>query len=108
IAHMLGFFGHGKIHAGIHQDADGKLYIATYWGKPKEVETAFTKGYRGSVLLRYDPQTEKTENLGAIVPKQGLPASFFDRGHQLLYFHAVYKGDITVYDVKAQKVKFLG
>jgi hypothetical protein len=105
---MLGLYGHGKIHAGIHEAADGMLYITTYWGKPKEVEAAFAKGYPGSILLRYDPKTGHTENLGAPVPKQGLPASFFDPTHQLIYYHAVYKGDIAVYDVKAQKVKFHG
>lgn len=108
IAHVLGLYGHGKIHSGIHEGADGCLYFTTYWGKPKEVEAAFEKGFPGSLLLRHDPKTGKTENLGAIVPKQGLPASFFDPRHQLLYFHAVYKGDITVYDIKEHKVKFRG
>src|SRR5262249_51156921 len=108
IAHVLGLFGHGKIHSGIHEGADGWLYFTTYWGKPREVETAFAKGYPGSLLLRHDPKTGRTENLGAPVPKQGLPASFFDAGHQLLYFHAVYKGDVAVYDVKARKLKFRG
>lgn len=108
IAQMLGLYGHGKIHAAIHEGADGRLYFTTYWGKPKEVEAAFAKGFPGSLLLRYDPKTGQVENLGAPVPKQGLPASYFDPARQLLYFHAVYKGDITVYDLKAQKVKFLG
>ena len=108
IGHMLGMYGHGKIHSGIHQAADGKLYFTTYWGKPKEVDAAFTKGFEGSLLLCYDPKTAKTENLGAIVPKQGLPASFFDPTHQLLYFHAVYDGGIVVYDVKARKVQYRG
>jgi hypothetical protein len=108
IGHMLGLYGHGKIHSGIHQAADGKLYFTTYWGKPKEVDAAFQKGYEGSLLLCYDPKTDKTENLGAIVPKQGLPASFFDPKGQLLYFHAVYDGDVVVYDVKARKVQFRG
>ena len=108
IMHMLGLYGHGKIHSGIHQAADGCLYFTTYWGKQKEVEAAYAKGFPGSVLLHFDPKTGKTENLGAIVAKQGLPASYFDAQRQLLYFHAVYKGDIVVYDVKARQVKFRG
>ncbi|MFO0966756.1 MAG: hypothetical protein U0793_14380 [Gemmataceae bacterium] len=108
IMQMLGLFGHGKIHSGLHEADDGKIYFTTYWGKPKEVDAAFTKGYPGSLLLRFDPKTGKTENLGAIVPKQGLPASFFDSSRQLLYFHSVYKGDIAVYDIAAAKVKFQG
>jgi hypothetical protein len=108
IGHMLGLYGHGKIHSGIHQAADGKLYFTTYWGKPKEAEAAFKKGFDGSVLLCFDPKTGKTENLGAVVPKQGLPASYFDPKNQLLYFHAVYGGDVAVYDVKARKLRFRG
>jgi hypothetical protein len=108
IMHMLGLYGHGKIHAGIHEAADGTLYFATYWGKPKEIDAAFTKGFNGSILLRYNPQTGRTENLGAIAPKQGLPASNFDSRRQLLYFHAVYEGDITVYDIAKGKVRFHG
>jgi len=108
IMHMLGLMGHGKIHSGIHEGEDGRLYFTTYWGKQREVPAAYDKGFPGSLLMRYDPKTGKTENLGAIVPKQGLPASAFDESRQLLYFHAVYKGDVAVYDLKAGKMKFLG
>jgi hypothetical protein len=108
IGHMLGLYGHGKIHSGIHQAADGKLYFTTYWGKPKEVDAAFKNGFDGSLLLCHDPKTGKTENLGAIVPKQGLPASYFEPTNQLLFFHAVYEGDIAVYDVKSRKLQFRG
>ena len=109
IMHMLGLYGHGKIHSGIHEGADGKLYFTTYWGKHRQIEEAFKKGgYDGSILLRFDPKTGKTENLGAIVPQQGLPASTFDPKHQNLFFHAVYEGDICVYNVEKQKRLFLG
>jgi hypothetical protein len=108
IGQQPGRYGHGKIHSGIHEASDGWLYFSTYWGKPREVEAAFGADYQGSLLLRYHPQTGRAENLGAIVPRQGLPASGFDARRDLLYFHAVYKGDIVAYAVKAQKVKFLG
>jgi hypothetical protein len=108
IGHMLGLFGHGKIHSGLHEAADGTLYFTTYWGKPKEVDAAYTKGYPGSLLLRFDPKTGKTENLGAIAPKQGLPASAFDVKNQRLFFHAVYKGDVVVYDLAKRAVVYTG
>src|SRR5262249_34209679 len=104
---MLGRFGHGEVHSGMHEGPGRWLDFATYWGKPKQLDAAFEKGYPGSVLMRYHPKSGKVENLGAIVPKQGLPASHYDGKRGLLYFHAVYKGDIAVYDVKAAKVKFL-
>jgi hypothetical protein len=64
---------------GIHEAADGWLYFATYWGKHREVEAAFGPDYQGSLLLRYPPETGRVEDLGAIVPRHGLPASSFDR-----------------------------
>lgn len=102
-----GEYGHGKIHSGIHEAADGWLYFATYWGKHREIDAAFARGYPGSLLLRYHPRAGQGENLGAIVPRQGLPASHFDARRGLLYFHAVYKGDVAVYDIAARKRLFL-
>jgi hypothetical protein len=107
IGQKPGVYGHGKIHSGIHEADDGWLYFSTYWGKHREVEAAFGPEYQGSLLLRYHPETEKVENLGAIVPRRGLPASYFDARRGLLYFHAVYDGGVSVYDVREQKVKFV-
>ncbi|HEU5118047.1 MAG TPA: hypothetical protein VFT74_15595, partial [Isosphaeraceae bacterium] len=73
-----GQYGHGKIHSGIHEARDGWLYFSTYWGKHREVADAFGSDYQGSLLLRYLPKGERLESLGAIAPKHGLPASFFD------------------------------
>ena len=106
IGQKPGAYGHGKIHSGIHEADDGWLYFSTYWGKHREVEAAFGPDYQGSLLLRYHPKTEKRENLGAIVPRRGLPASYFDAKRNLLYFHAVYDGGVSVYDVREQKLKF--
>jgi hypothetical protein len=107
IGQKPGDYGHGKIHAAIHE-YEGALYFATYWGKPREIDAAYGKGYQGSIVLRFDLKTEQVENLGAIVPKQGLPASHFDPSRALLYFHAVREGNVAVYDLKERKVKFLG
>ncbi|MGH9857475.1 MAG: hypothetical protein ACRD4B_06485, partial [Acidobacteriota bacterium] len=79
----------------------GSLYFATYWGKHKEVEAAYKKGYKGSLLFRYDLRSRKLENLGAIAPKKGLPGSALDGKRELLYFYGVEgeKGDVVVYDL---------
>lgn len=106
IGQKPGAYGHGKIHSGIHEADDGWLYFSTYWGKHREVEAAFGPDYQGSLLLRYHPETEELENLGAIVPRRGLPASYFDAKRNLLYFHAVYDGGVSVYDIRARKLKF--
>jgi len=105
-----GDYGHGKIHAQIHE-YKGSLYFASYWGKPREVEQALKKGYRGSLLFRYDLKSGKLDNLGAIANGKGLPASCLDSDRGLLYFYAVdpsEKGDLLVYDLNKQSVKFQG
>ncbi|MEX2215064.1 MAG: hypothetical protein WD768_13095 [Phycisphaeraceae bacterium] len=103
-----GIYGHGKVHSGIHEAADGSIYFSTYWGKHREVDAHFGKSFEGSVVLRYDPKSKKLEDLGAIVPRQGLPASHFDAERGLLYFYAVYKSDLCVYDVNKRQRLFLG
>ncbi len=104
-----GTYGHGKIHAAIHE-FDGALWFATYWGKPREI--TFNDAYQGSILLRFDLKTEAVENLGAIAPKRGLPASIFDAKRGLIHFHGVEPSEagdeLVVYDLKARKVKFQG
>ena len=102
-------YGHGKIHAQIHEHK-GALYFATYWGKQRQVQDAYSKGYKGSILFRYDLRNRTLENLGAIAAKKGLPASTLDPIRELLYFYGVEndKGDVVVYDLKKRSVKFQG
>lgn len=107
IGQKKGDYGHGKIHTQIHE-YKGSLYFATYWGKPKDVPEAVKKGYKGSLFLRFDLRTQKVENLGAISPGDGLPGSCFDPNRGLIYFYAVEKGDILVYDLNKRAVKFKG
>ncbi len=97
----------GKVHSRIDQGKDGLLYFSTYWGKiPKEAD--FQAGYLGSVLLRYDPSSGRSESLGAIVPGQGLPTSLLDPRRMIQYFTAVYSGDFVAYDLTARKVLYRG
>jgi hypothetical protein len=96
----------GKIHARVQQAADGWLYYTTYWGKsPKE---AWDAGFQGSALLRFDPKSGKAEFLGVPVPQQGLPTSLMDPKRNLIYFYAVYSGDLVVYDIAKREVKYRG
>ncbi|MCI0606643.1 hypothetical protein L0156_26970 [bacterium] len=104
-----GEYGHGKIHTSIleHKSA---LYFATYWGKQRQVQEAYNKGYKGSLLFRYDLRSRVLENLGAVAARKGLPASTLDPSRELLYFYAVEneKGDVVVYDLKKRQLKFQG
>jgi hypothetical protein len=109
ISQKPGQYGHGKIHSGMHEHK-GSLYFATYWGKQKEVPAAYASGYKGSLLFRYDLRSRKTENLGAIAPKKGLPGSALDPERELLYFYGVEgeRGEVVVYDLKKRSVRFQG
>ncbi len=100
-------YGHGKIHAQIHEYKK-RLYFATYWGTLSEVEEALSKGYKGSLFFSLGLRTKKLKNLGNIAPGEGLPASCLDRVRGLLYFYAVQKGDLLVYDLNKRAVKFKG
>jgi hypothetical protein len=107
IGQKSGEYGHGKIHAPIYE-YQGALYFTTYWGKENLVEEASKKGYKGSLLFRFDLKTRKLENLGAIVPGFGLPASILDSSRGLIYFYAAKKGDVVAYDLKKRTVKWRG
>lgn len=102
-----GAYGHGKIHAALHE-FEGAVWFSTYWGKHRELD--FSGDYQGSILLRLDLATLKVENLGAIAPKRGLPASIFDAGRGLVYWHAVLEelDELLVYDLRARRVVFQG
>jgi hypothetical protein len=110
VGQRAGEYGHGKIHAGIHEAKDGWFYFATFWGKPREVK--FDETYRGSILLRWHPKTESLENLGAIAPERGLPASHFDSERELIYFLGLTPNEETteliVFDMQKRGVRFRG
>lgn len=97
----------GKVHARVAEAADGWLYYATYWGKvPKQAD--WDAGFQGSALLRFDPRSGKAECLGVPVPGQGLPTSCLDAKRSILYFYAVYSGDLVAYDIAARRLAYRG
>lgn len=102
-----GDYGHGKVHGGLHEH-DGWIYFSTYWGKHRQVEEAYTRGFRGSVLMRLHLDNHRVESLGNPVPRQGLPTSLLDPQRGLLYFYAVYDNNLVAYDVRQRRRVFLG
>ncbi|MGH7202159.1 MAG: hypothetical protein ACREJB_16260, partial [Planctomycetaceae bacterium] len=61
----------GKIHGALVEGDDRHVYFFGYRGS--ERRTTAEANYRGDWLLRYDPRTEKTENLGIAVPFHSVP-----------------------------------
>jgi hypothetical protein len=61
----------GKIHGALVQAKDGGIYFFGYRGSVRK--TGKETGYKGDWLLRYDPATGKTTNLGIAVPFHSVP-----------------------------------
>lgn len=96
----------GKIHSRIEEGRDGRLYFATFWGKqPKK---AGGTNFVGGALFRYDPRTDRTDNLGVPVAGQGLSTSRLDARRLWLYFYAEPSGDLVAYDLEQHAIAFRG
>jgi hypothetical protein len=108
--------GHGKIHADIVEDAGGWLYFATWWGgrDPDHEEPGYDANYQGSILLRYQPDLKKVENLGTIVPEHGVVTAVCDQERGLIYLRAISyrrgknEAGLAVFDLAKKKVVFTG
>jgi hypothetical protein len=61
----------GKIHGALVQAKDGGIYFFGYRGSVRK--TGKETGYKGDWLLRYDPKSGKTTNLGIAVPFHSVP-----------------------------------
>jgi sugar lactone lactonase YvrE len=73
--------GHGKIHCRVVEGPDGKIY----WGTTVSGSTPEGMGYRGGHLLRYDPKTDTTEDLGIPVPGIGIHSIWIDWPRQFIW-----------------------
>ncbi|MCA9114661.1 MAG: hypothetical protein KDA79_06210 [Planctomycetaceae bacterium] len=80
-------YSSGKIHGAVVQDRDGKIYFFGYRGSVGK--TRAEDGYKGDWLLKYDPETGKTENLGIAVPHCSVPVLLYQPGNHSLYGLAV-------------------
>lgn len=80
-------YSSGKIHGAVVQDRDGKIYFFGYRGSVGK--TRAEDGYEGDWLLKYDPETGKTENLGIAVPHCSVPVLVYHPGNHSLYGLAV-------------------
>jgi len=103
----------GKIHAPVVEGGDGWLYFATYRGGAKS--TTEEMGFTGDWLLRYEPASGKTENLGILVPNCSIPSMVCHAPSETLYGLAVpgktladTDGRFFAYDIKARKLIFVG
>lgn len=73
----------GKIHGALVQGKDGWIYFFGYRGSIRR--TGKETGYKGDWLLRYHPETGKTENLGIAVPFSSVPVLAYSAATDSLY-----------------------
>ena len=79
--------GHGKIHGNIASDSKGMLYFSGYMGMSYMHEYTrawYPKSYAGGALLKYDPQTKKTEYFGIPVPYGATVGLYYDEKRNIL------------------------
>ena len=110
VEHRPGAWGYGKVHGQLVPGPDGGVYAATYWGTRKSL--AFGDGYEGDVLLRLDPASGDITDLGAAVPRHGVPSLAGWPAGGMLYGEAVdpafaeNQGIFFAYDLAQERVVF--
>ncbi len=79
--------GHGKIHGNIASDSKGMLYFSGYMGMSYMHEYTrawYPKSYAGGALIKYDPQTRKTEYFGIPNPYGATVGLYYDEKRNIL------------------------
>ncbi|MFM8174670.1 MAG: hypothetical protein ACKN81_14080, partial [Pirellulaceae bacterium] len=70
----IGYAAQAKIHTRNAVGASGRIYFGTKqgyllpWEKERQAQGINPSVYRGGFVLAYDPDTQKTENLGSPMP----------------------------------------
>lgn len=106
-------YASGKIHCRLMQAPDGWIYFAGYVGTgPTSAEV----GYIGDWLMRYNPETGKTEKVDTPCPNAGTPCSIL-HGPSMTLYGLTSPGDtmpeprhshLYAYDLKNRKQLFYG
>ena len=108
---------HSKLHTSINFLPDGSIIATTHntagapghpaWLPLAHIDHAW-EGFPGSYIIRYDPKTGKTENLGLPVLRESIYGSCYDPGHNALYMIGFTRGHVYRYSLDDKTVKDLG
>lgn len=100
-----GHYTPGKVHSRIDVGSDGWVYFATHRGA--SAYTTDKYHFKGDWILRYNPQTEKTETIcHGPVGKESIPVSILDPERLIFYGGTQQSGVFFAYDVKAKKLLY--
>ena len=102
MAEFLGGYGkgirtHAKIHSKFCEDKEGNIYFATgnMGAGPDEVDPM---SWEGGHWCKYDPKTDKLEDLGLVVPYRGIYGMAIDKDRNML-FGVCYGGHLLVHNI---------
>jgi hypothetical protein len=97
---------HAKIHTKFCEDSKGRIYFATgnMGAGPSEVDP---RSWGGGHWCRYDPGTNKLEDLGLILPYYGVYGLAIDTSQMRLYGTAA-NGHFVIYDIEKRKTEDKG
>ena len=88
---------HAKIHSKICEDKEGNIYFATgnMGAGPSEVDPM---SWEGGHWIKYDPKTDKLEDLGLVAPYRGIYGLAIDKEREVL-LGVCRNGHFMVYDI---------
>ena len=106
-----------KFHTSISFLNDGNMAMTTHTTDkapqhPTWLPEAFYghiwEGFAGSHIVKYNPKTKETWNLGIPVPRESLYGSIYDSKHNALYSMGFIRGHLYRYSFDEKTVKDLG
>jgi hypothetical protein len=103
----------GKIHSPLLDGGDGRLYFFGFRGSA--AQTTSELGYTGDPLLRFDPATGATEDLGAAIPYNSVAAAWLYQPAHTIYALGDHgrsmpeaRDQFYAYDLRSRKLIFSG
>ncbi len=111
------FIRDSKLHTSLSVMEDGVLIMATHTTDKAPEHPAWMpysnysnpwEGFAGSSILTYDPNTDKTENHGILVPRETLYGGLYDPKNRVYYTLGFMKGHLYQYHLDTRKVVDLG
>lgn len=108
---------HTKLHESISFLPDGQLMATTHstdramhhpeW-MPFSHTTHVWEGYPGSYILKYDPKTGETRNLGMPAPRESIYGATYNKKDNCFYMIGFMRGHVYRYSLDDKSVMDLG
>src|SRR5690606_12405751 len=100
-----------KIHAGIHEAADGNIYfVPTFNDGQRAVDVKWTDKVPSGQIFQYDPQTGVSRVVGLLPAGSATATSELDRDRNVLYINleGAHRNALFAFDLTTMKPVFQG